>query len=86
MVRKERPLSDGSTGNPVDDMPAFRAQCKRSIARPLRIRLRYGFVNLGKKNPRPRVNIAFDSCEEYRMWCRKNYPRYSGMWPAEETS
>ena len=64
------------------DLAEFRTQCERSLSPPLRLRLRYGFIDLGEKRLRPRVNIAFDSCREYREWCRRNYPRYSGMWPA----
>ncbi len=78
--RPERPESAAA------EMSDFRAQCERSVARPLHLRLRYGFVSLGEKSLKPRVNIAFDSCVAYRKWCRENYPRYSGMWPAEEPS
>ena len=66
------------------ELAEFRAQCERSLDRSLHLRLRYGFVSLGDKRLRPRVNIAFDSCREYREWCQRNYPRYSGMWPAED--
>ena len=76
----------GEADRGMDGRAAFRLQCRRSIARPLDIRLRYGFVNMGEKRLRPRVNVAFDSCDEYRQWCKKNYPRYSGMWPAGESS
>lgn len=65
---------------------AFRAQCERSMARPIEVRFRYGFVSMGRKRLRPTVDIAFDSCEAYRKWCKENYPRYSGMWPAEEAT
>lgn len=58
----------------------FRKQCERALARPLRLRLRYGFVRLAEKGLRPKFDRAFQSTAEYRAWCREHYPRYSGMW------
>ncbi len=54
-------------------------QCRRGIARPLRDRIRFGFV----KTRRPVLDDApfrvFDSMEEYRRWGHENLPEFLGF-------
>lgn len=54
-------------------------QCRRGIARPLRDRIRFGFV----KTYRPVLDDApsrvFNTMAEYRKWCHENLPEYLGF-------
>ena len=64
------------------DDAAFRAQCRRQMARPMEARLKYGFYRIA----RPALDIpgvrVFSSTREYRDWCAKNLPAYLGFQPA----
>ena len=62
---------------------AFREQCRRQLARPVEMRMKYGFY----RKHRPVLDDAevrvFSSTLEYREWCAANLPAYLGFQPAD---
>lgn len=49
-----------------------------SLARPLELRLRYGFVSTHKPVMDDAPYRVFDTMEEYRAWCRRELPAFLG--------
>ena len=56
----------------------FREQCRRQMARPLSLRLKYGFFRLHKPVLDDAPWRSFESLAEYRAWCEANLPDYFG--------
>ena len=56
----------------------FREQCRRQMARPLSLRLKYGFFRLHKPVLDDVPWRSFESLAEYRAWCEANLPDYLG--------
>jgi hypothetical protein len=74
MTRSERDLRDDE---------AFRAQCRRQLARPLEMRMKYGFHRVARPAlDTPGVRM-FATMREYRDWCAENLPAYLGYGPAQ---
>lgn len=66
------------------DDEAFRAQCRRQMARPLAARMKYGFNRVHRPVlDTPGVRV-FDTMKDYRDWCVANLPAYLGYWPAPD--
>ena len=61
----------------------FREQCRRQMARPLALRIKYGFNRVYKPVLDDAPWRSFDSTAEYRDWCAKNLPEYLGFQPAK---
>jgi hypothetical protein len=61
----------------------FREQCRRQMARPLELRIKYGFNRVYKPVLDDAPWRSFNSTAEYRDWCAKNLPEYLGFQPAE---
>lgn len=57
----------------------FREQCRRQMARPLELRLKYGFSRPINPPPKNAQGRAFKTMTEYRDWCEKNLPDYLGF-------
>jgi hypothetical protein len=60
----------------------FREQCRRQMARPLALRIKYGFCRMHKPVLDDAEWRAFDTMAEYRAWCAANLPDYLGFKPA----
>ena len=58
---------------------AFRAQCRRQMARPLALRIKYGFNRVYKPVLDDAPWRSFDSTAAYREWCEANLPEYLGF-------
>jgi hypothetical protein len=58
---------------------AFREQCRRGLARPLKDRIKYGFYRMHRPVLDDAPWRSFDSMAEYRDWCDKNLPEYLGF-------
>ena len=58
---------------------AFREQCRRQMARPLKLRIKYGFNRVYKPVLDDAPWCSFDSMVEYREWCENNLPEYLGF-------
>jgi len=58
---------------------AFREQCRRQMARPLELRIKYGFNRVYKPVLDDAPWRSFDSMAQYREWCEKNLPEYLGF-------
>lgn len=56
----------------------FQDQCRRSLARSVEDRMRYGFCYVYKPVLDDAPWRSFDSMAEYRKWCRENLPEYLG--------
>jgi len=56
----------------------FREQCRRQMARPLSLRVKYGFCRVHKPVLDDVPWRSFDSMAEYRAWCEANLPEYLG--------
>jgi hypothetical protein len=56
----------------------FREQCRRQMARPLDLRIKYGFYRIYKPVADDAEWRSFDSMAEYRDWCAANLPDYLG--------
>jgi hypothetical protein len=56
----------------------FREQCRRSMARPLASRLKYGFSRVHKPVLDDAPWRSFKSMAEYRAWCEANLPDHLG--------
>lgn len=57
---------------------AFREQCRRQMARPLELRIKYGFYRLRRPVADDAPWRSFASMAEYRAWCETNLPGYLG--------
>jgi hypothetical protein len=57
----------------------FREQCRRQSARPLALRIRYGFNYAHKPVLDDAPWRAFNSMAEYRACCEANLPEYLGF-------
>ena len=57
----------------------FREQCRRQLARPLALRIKYGFNCVHKPVLDDAPWRAFGSMAEYRAWCEANLPEYLGF-------
>ncbi len=57
----------------------FREQCRRQLARPLALRMKYGFNYTYKPVLDDAPWRSFNSTAEYRDWCEKNLPEYLGF-------
>jgi hypothetical protein len=57
----------------------FRAQCRRQMARPLKDRIKYGFVRVHRPVLDDAPWRAFATMAEYRAWCEANLPDYLGF-------
>ena len=57
---------------------AFREQCRRSMARSIEDRIRYGFYWTYKPVLDDAPWRSFNSMAEYRDWCEANLPEYLG--------
>lgn len=62
----------------TNEFAAWRAQCRRQLARPLAVRLKYGFVRTYKPVLDDASSRVFNSMAEYRAWCENNLPKYLG--------
>ena len=60
----------------------FREQCRRQMARPLALRIKYGFYRLHKPVADDAPWRSFATMAEYRAWCEANLPEYLGYKPA----
>ena len=58
---------------------AFREQCRRSMARPLELRIKYGFYRMYRPVLDDAPWRAFKTMAEYRAWCDANLPEYLGF-------
>jgi hypothetical protein len=58
---------------------AFREQCRRQLARPLALRVKYGFNRVYKPVLDDAPWRSFDSTAAYRAWCEANLPEYLGF-------
>ena len=58
---------------------AFRDQCRRQMARPLALRIKYGFNRVHKPVLDDAPWRAFATMAEYRAWCEANLPEYLGF-------
>ena len=61
---------------------AFREQCRRQMARPIEVRMKYGWCRVNRPvldTPGTRI---FSSTKAYREWCAANLPAYLGYQPA----
>ena len=75
--------------NPVpdrvaDEAEAFREQCRRQMARPLELRMKYGWCRVNRPVLDMPVTRIFDSTKAYREWCAANLPAYLGFQPAPD--
>ncbi len=61
---------------------AFRAQCRRQMARSLETRMKYGFCRVHRPILDTPGVRSFDSMKEYRDWCATHLPAYLGFQPA----
>ncbi len=62
-----------------EECEAFRAQCRRQMARPLELRMKYGFCRVNRPVlDQPGVR-SFESTAEYRQWCEANLAPYLGF-------
>ncbi len=52
--------------------------CRRSLARRVEERMRYGFCYVYKPVLDDAAWRSFESMKEYRQWCRDNLPEYLG--------
>jgi hypothetical protein len=57
----------------------FREQCRRQLARPLALRIKYGFNRVHKPVLDDAPWRAFGSTAEYRAWCEAKLPEYLGF-------
>jgi hypothetical protein len=67
------------TASPDDaaDM-LFREQCRRQLARPIELRMKYGFCRVSRPGfEEPAVRV-FETTRAYREWCESNLPAYLG--------
>jgi hypothetical protein len=48
---------------------AFREQCRRQMARPMALRMKYGFCRVHRPVLGTPGVRSFDSTREYREWC-----------------
>lgn len=67
-----------------DWLEDFRLQCKRSLARSVTERMRYGFCYVYKPVLDDAPWRSFGSTAEYRQWCRDNLPAYLGYGEPDE--
>jgi hypothetical protein len=58
---------------------AFREQCRRQMARPLALRIKYGFNRVYKPVLDDAPWRVFKTMAEYRAWCEANLPDYLGF-------
>jgi hypothetical protein len=56
----------------------FREQCRRQMARPLELRIKYGFFRVYKPVLDDAPWRVFNSTAEYRAWCDATLPEYLG--------
>ena len=56
----------------------FREQCRRQMARPVKLRLKYGFYRIYRPVMDDAPWRSFQTMEEYRRWCEKELPEYLG--------
>lgn len=61
-----------------DPMEDFKEQCRRSLARSVEDRMRYGFCYVYKPVLDDAPWRSFDSMADYRKWCQDNLPDYLG--------
>ncbi len=69
------------TTDEADD-EAFREQCRRQMARPVELRMKYGFCRVYRPVLDTPGVRSFESMQEYREWCAANLPEYLGFQPA----
>jgi hypothetical protein len=62
----------------TEEIKNFREQCRRQMARPLEMRIKYGFNRVYKPVLDDAPWRSFDTMEEYRKWCDENLPAYLG--------
>ncbi|MCU0785581.1 MAG: hypothetical protein MUF81_16365 [Verrucomicrobia bacterium] len=55
---------------------AFREQCRRQMARPMALRIKYGFYRACRPVMDDAPWRSFNSTAEYRAWCETNLPEY----------
>jgi hypothetical protein len=61
------------------DIPAdWRAEFEAAARRPLEQRWRYAFIKTYKPVLDDARFRAFDTMEDYRIWCERNLPRWLG--------
>ena len=58
---------------------AFREQCRRQMARPLALRIKYGFNRVFRPVLDDVPWRSFNSVAEYRACCEANLPKYLGF-------
>lgn len=63
---------------------AFRAQCRRQMARPVAVRMKYGFCRVSRPGLDTPTTRIFPTTRAYREWCMANLPAYLGYQPAPE--
>jgi len=66
----------------IDEDEAFREQCRRQLARPLEVRMKYGFCRVYRPVLDDAEVRVFSTMREYREWCAANLPAYLGYQPA----
>ncbi len=70
-------LSHTATLDATADM-LFREQCRRQLARPLEVQMKYGFCRVSRPGfDRPAVRV-FETTRAYGEWCEANLPAYLG--------
>jgi hypothetical protein len=60
----------------------WRDQCRRQMARPLALRLKYGFNYVYKPVLDDAPWRSFSTMQAYRAWCAEHLPEYLGFKPA----
>lgn len=64
------------------DDEAFRAQCRRQMARPVEARMKYGFNRVHRPVLDTPGVRSFETMQAYRDWCASHLPEYLGFRPA----
>ena len=59
-------------------MEQFQEACRRQMARPLELRIKYGFYRTYKPVLDDAPWRSFATMAEYRAWCEANLPEYLG--------
>jgi hypothetical protein len=59
-------------------MEEFQEACRRQMARPLALRIKYGFYRTYKPVLDDAPWRSFETMAEYRAWCEANLPEYLG--------
>ncbi len=61
-----------------DEEETWREQCRQQLARPVEMRIKYGFCHVHKPVLDDAPLRAFATMTEYRRWCDESLPAYLG--------